>query len=304
MQLSHLVVLALAAAERTSAASLPLRITSFNIRYAASSLESGEKPWWSLFCGIWKDMCREPHTTAYIRDIATSTPSGTPALFGLQEVLDNQLSDIKNELGSSWQHVGVGRDDGAKKGEYSPIIYDGSVLRVLYSETKWLSPTPDVVSYGWGAGSRRVVTIGVFEHIATGKRFIHANTHLDNVSSQARSEGIKVAVARIKAVQGTWGPLGATLTGDFNSSPGADAYSTLSATGYLQDLWAAAPHVGDLELTYTGFSGDAKSRLDYIWFGPLNDGKFSATKVEVRENVRDDIRVSDHRPVVGDLVLL
>lgn len=304
MQLSRFLLAMLAITEAASAASLPLRITSFNIRWATPAVEAGELYWWTLFCGIWPSQCREPHTTALIKDIATSTPSGTPVLFGLQEVIDNQLFDIKNVLGSSWQHIGVARDDGKESGEYSPIVYDGSVLRVLLTETKWLSPTPDVVSYGWGAGSRRVVTIGVFEHIATGKRFIHANTHLDNVSSQARSEGIKVVVARIKAVQTTWGPLGVALTGDFNSSPGADAYAALAATGYLQDLWNAAPHVGTNQLTYTGFTREGKSMLDYVWFGPTSEGRFSATKVEILGNVRDDVIVSDHRPVMGDLVLL
>ncbi|KXJ87960.1 endonuclease/Exonuclease/phosphatase [Microdochium bolleyi] len=306
MHLPQLAVLSLLST--ASAASLPLRIVSFNIRWATPVTDIGEKPWWSLFCGIWPSQCREPHTTAYIADIVASAPSTDAiTILGLQEVVDNQLIDIKNVLGASrWKHIGVARDDGKKSGEYSPIIYNADALDVLYSETKWLSPTPDSVSFGWGAGSRRVVTIGVFQHKVSGKRFIHGNTHLDNVSQQARMEGIKVVAGRLRAVQRQWGlDLGVTLTGDFNSSPGSgDAYGTLRDMGYLQDLWDAAPHVGPNELTYTGWTREGKSRIDYVWFGPVQGAHYSAIKVEVRDNVRSDILVSDHRPVVGDLTLL
>jgi endonuclease/exonuclease/phosphatase family metal-dependent hydrolase len=121
------------------------------------------------------------------------------------------------------------------------------------------------MSVGWGAGSRRVVTIGVFEDKATGKRFLHANTHLDNVSSQARSEGIKVIVARIEAVQALYGPLAVTLTGDFNSDPNGDAYTTLQGLGYLTEVWnSGATRLGTNQLTYTGFTDAGSSRIDFV----------------------------------------
>lgn len=41
-----------------------------------------------------------------------------------QEVLHNQLLDIQSLLGPEWAYVGVGRDDGQKAGEYSPIFYN------------------------------------------------------------------------------------------------------------------------------------------------------------------------------------
>ncbi|KAG8157374.1 hypothetical protein KVR01_012758 [Diaporthe batatas] len=272
-------VLATLFAHTALCAALPLRLISFNIRYAATSLEANEKPW------------------------STRRPLLINQLSGLQEVLNNQLTDIKSGLGSQWAHLGVGRDDGATQGEYSPILYRTDVLKVLYSETKWLSPTPDVVSFGWGAGSRRIVTIGVFEHIATGKRFIHANTHLDNVSSQARSEGIKVVVSRMQAAQQTYGQLPVSLTGDFNSAPNGDAYSTLVGLNYVEDLWDLAPHIGTNQLTYTGFSQTGQSRIDYIWIGPESALPYTAQAIEIVGNYVDGVYVSDHRMVVGDVVV-
>jgi hypothetical protein len=43
---------------------------------------------------------------------------------GFQEVLHNQLHDLEALLGPRFGHVGVGRDDGKTRGEYSPIFYD------------------------------------------------------------------------------------------------------------------------------------------------------------------------------------
>ncbi|POS74330.1 endonuclease/Exonuclease/phosphatase [Diaporthe helianthi] len=283
-----LFVLATLFAYSAFCAALPLRIISFNIRYAATSLETNEKPW----------STRRP---LLITQLAVQAAEASATVIGLQEVLNNQLNDIKSGLGSQWAHIGVGRDDGATRGEYSPILYRTDVLRLLYSEVKWLSPTPDVVSFGWGAGSRRVVTIGVFEHIATGKRFIHANTHLDNVSSQARSEGIKVVASRMKAVQQTYGELPVSLTGDFNSAPNGDAYSTLAGLDYVEDLWDLAPHVGPNQLTYTGFSQTGVSRIDYIWLVPKSVRPYTGQAIEIVGNYVDGVFVSDHRMVVGDV---
>lgn len=234
-----------------------------------------------------------------------ASASTSPTLFGLQEVLDNQLGDILSGLGSSWSHIGFGRDDGKEDGEYSPIIYRSDVLDVVYSEMKWLSTTPDVVSFGWGAGSRRVVTIGVFQEKASGKKFIVANTHLDNVSSQARSEGIKVVVARIQAVQALYGPLAVMLTGDFNSEPNGDAYATLQATGYMTEIWdSGAVRLGSNQLTYTGFTATGISRIDFVWLGIKGAGTVTGTQFEIMSNQHDSMIISDHRAVVADVVVV
>lgn len=51
---------------------------------------------------------------------------------GFQEVLLRQLNDLDALLGDEWARVGVGRDDGAVRGEFSPIFYKKQVkLSVL-----------------------------------------------------------------------------------------------------------------------------------------------------------------------------
>lgn len=294
------LLLPLLAANTILAESLPIRVVSFNIRYATSSTETNEKPWWSLACLFNHNSCRDFHLCSTLGDYVYNVDT---AVIGLQEVLSNQLSDVLSNLGSSWAHIGVGRDDGDTSGEYSPIIYNTDVLSVVFSETKWLSETPDEVSYGWGAGSRRIVTIGVFEHTATGKRFIHANTHLDNVSDEARVNGIKVVVSQIESVQATYGPLAVTLTGDFNSDPNGNAYLTLAGMDYVTDLWNTATHLGSNQLTYTGFTDTGISKIDFIWYGPNSDSFYTVDQTEIVGNKVDGIYISDHRMIYGDLIL-
>ena len=44
-----------------------------------------------------------------------------PAILGVQEALPEQMKDIKNGL-AGYDYIGVGRDDGKDKGEFSAIF--------------------------------------------------------------------------------------------------------------------------------------------------------------------------------------
>ncbi|PKS12990.1 hypothetical protein jhhlp_000331 [Lomentospora prolificans] len=294
---SFLASLALAggAAAATVSSRLPLRIVSYNIRQAVSVAGTGEELW----------SVRSPLLVNQVQEIAAGAPEGGATIIGMQEVVHVQLTDIKAGLGENWDHIGVAREDGFESGEYSPIIYQTDVLKLLYNETTWLSETPDIPSKGWDAAYTRISTIGVFEHIETGKRWIAANTHLDNEGVVARAEGVKLVTARVKALQETWGPLGVSLTGDFNSPPGGEAYEALSTGSYFEELYNmnACVKEGPYE-TYTGFTPTTnQTRIDFIWLGPKNETRWKVDKYAVLDNIEHGIYISDHRAVVGDVRL-
>ena len=67
-------------------------------------------------------------------------------IVGMQEVLHNQLEDLKSRL-PEYAEVGVGREDGKTKGEYSPLFYKKDRFEVLDSNTFWLSQYPDSVGF-------------------------------------------------------------------------------------------------------------------------------------------------------------
>ena len=107
-----------------------LNIMSFNIRY--------DNPNDGL--NAWKNR----------KDIAAKTIVFYDVdICGLQEVLEHQLQNLA-ELMPEYEWIGVGRDDGIKKGEYAPIFYRSENLQLLDNGFFWLSETPEIPgSFGW-----------------------------------------------------------------------------------------------------------------------------------------------------------
>jgi endonuclease/exonuclease/phosphatase family metal-dependent hydrolase len=81
-----------------------------------------------------------------------------PDIFGVQEALHHQLTDIQNNC-NGYKFIGVGRDDGKEKGEYSAIFYRSSRFDVIDQNTFWLSETPQTPGRKiWDAAITRVAT--------------------------------------------------------------------------------------------------------------------------------------------------
>ena len=118
-------------------------------------------------------------------------------IFGAQEVCHDQLEDMLSRL-PDYGYIGVARDDGKTKGEYSPVFYRKERFEVLESGTFWLSETPNEVSFGWDAACRRVCSYGYFKDKLTKKKFWFFNTHMDHKGKVARVEGAKLVIAKIK----------------------------------------------------------------------------------------------------------
>lgn len=91
-------------------------------------------------------------------------------IVGLQEALLRQLNDL-TELLSGYSWIGVGRDDGKSKGEFSAILFRNDRFKVLRNSTFWLSDTPEFPSMGWDAAYPRVVTWAELKDKGTGKEF-------------------------------------------------------------------------------------------------------------------------------------
>lgn len=138
---------------------------------------------------------------------------------GLQEALAGQLQDLQNGL-PGYKVIGVGRDDGKTKGEYSAIIYNSKRLKALESATFWLSQTPDIIgSRGWDAALPRIVTWAKFKDLKTKKTFFAFNTHFDHIGKEARRESAHLLLKKVKEIAGK---NRAFITGDFNAEPNAE----------------------------------------------------------------------------------
>lgn len=239
----------------------------------------------------------------------------------MQEVLHEQLVDILAGLNGAndtdsgepeWDYIGVGRDDGEEEGEYSPILYRPAIWELQNFTTIWLSPTPDVPSLGWDAGSIRILTIGDFVHKETGAEVIAMNTHLDNQGTVSRQNSAEIITEEINkrigngTAAGEGGPA-LYLTGDFNSEPGQEAYQYMTRPeSPVYDESTSIPEderYGHSAGTFTGFSADGDvTLLDYIFLQKTE--RWLPRTYAVLENWFDDgVYLSDHRAVAADVEL-
>ncbi|KAF8963085.1 Endonuclease/exonuclease/phosphatase [Flammula alnicola] len=261
-------------------------------------------------------------------------------LTGFQEALIRQVRDLAELLGDEWAWTGVGRDDGLDGGEFSPIFYQRTKLKLLSSESFWLSNTPFEPSRFPHAGSIRVCTVAHFVTMnpkSHPREFTVLNTHLDDQSDDQRRLGASLLLTRAHfAAVKTNSPV--FTFGDLNRnvpipSTGADSGAYKIITGEITpvaisktfaekfavdadqepgfkmlDLRAEAPRrsVSANFATFTGFSlpnnTSPWTRIDFI-FGGSNLG-WNATGYRVGTSLSDDgMLASDHRPVFADVTL-
>lgn len=287
---------------RLSAASgsgpVPVRVVTYNIRYATKNPAPKEEPW----------SVRRSKLCAQMRFLAAGQSS---VFFCLQEVLYEQLVDIQDRLGPSWSHIGVGRQDGDKGGEFSPIFFRVDSWTCERNKTYWLSPTPDRPSKGWDAALERIVTVGSFRHHKTGNLAIVMATHFDHAGKQAREESARLIVRLASEWKSGGGgaeeaqaPL--ILGGDFNSTPADEAYKALTEEGTgMKDVSGLLPDdlkYGNPEITYTSFDqpNETPKAIDFLFVHESSTLKLLG--FAILDNRHDDgVFLSDHRAVVLDL---
>lgn len=175
-------------------------------------------------------------------------------ILGVQEALLDQMQDLDRSL-TKFKYVGVGREDGKQKGEYSAIFYDTTRLQSLQTQTFWLSETPQVPgSKGWDAALARIVTWARFRDRKTKKEFYVFNTHFDHIGQVARAESSKLLMKFAAQIAGTMPYI---VTGDFNANPTQEPIQLLINPKdplHLVDTKSisASPHYGPLG-TFNGF---------------------------------------------------
>ena len=269
----------------------PLNVMSFNIRYGTA--DDGVNSWPN----------RSDLVVEIIREHA-------PDVLALQEALRFQL-DVLATAFPGYGQIGVGRDDGATRGEYAAILYDRSQLRVTEQGTFWLSDTPDVPgSMSWGNRVTRICTWARFERLATGAGFYVFNVHLDHESQPSRERGVELLAERLSTRSGN-DPL--IVLGDFNAGednpafryltghPSASAESRAAppSPGLIDTfrrVWPEATSVG----TFNAFTGDSSgAKIDAILVSP----GWTVLEADIIRAERDGRYPSDHFPVSATIHL-
>jgi endonuclease/exonuclease/phosphatase family metal-dependent hydrolase len=265
-----------------------LVVMSFNVRYAAAN-DGGNN--WDKRKDLACDVVRRHQ----------------PDLVGLQEALRSQIDDLRAAL-PEYGEIGVAREDGKTKGEYSAILYRKDRFEVEESGTFWLSDTPEVPgSITWGNACTRVCTWGRFLPKSAGRPFYLFNTHLDHVSQPSREKAIALIMARLSRRKH---PDPVILTGDLNSGENNPVVRYLKGEGQLK---AAADGLSENPLplvdtfrllhrdaaevgTAHGFKGGRSgSKIDYIFVPP----GVQVLAAEILHDHQGDRYPSDHFPIIA-----
>lgn len=220
-------------------------------------------------------------------------------IVGMQEVLHNQLEDLKARL-PEYAEVGVGREDGKTKGEYAPIFFKKDRFEILDNNTFWLSQYPDSVGFiGWDGACTRIATWAKMKDRQNGKIFMAINTHFDHIGTEARRKGALLIIEKIKEIVDD---KPAVLTGDFNVNELSEAYNTLTTNSFvLNDAHKEAETKQGVDYTFHNFGKIKPSsceKIDFIFITP--NIKVSSSYIPQEAN-QEGRFLSDHNPEVVHL---
>jgi len=217
-------------------------------------------------------------------------------IFNVQEALPEQMDDLTVLL-PGFDHVGVGRDDGVRKGEHMGIFYKRDRFEKVNDGMFWLSETPEKPGFGWDAVCNRTVTWIKLKDKITKKTFYVFDTHFDHRGNKAREESARMILKRIKEIN--IGNLPLILTGDLNLVKTSPPVQLILAE--LDDAMdkTLTPHYGPVN-TSGGFDVKVlRSKIDYIF---INKG----VTVLRHGHLTDSFGLSypsDHLAVLAEVII-
>jgi endonuclease/exonuclease/phosphatase family metal-dependent hydrolase len=212
-----------------------------------------------------------------------------PTVFGLQEACPDQMDYMVENL-PEYGYIGVGRDDGKRKGEFMSIFYKKEEVEFIDGGTFWLSQTPDEVSKGWDAACFRTCTWAILKKKDTGKKFVYMNTHLDHMGKVAREESIKLIVERAEKITG--GKLPVFITADFNSPTSNAIFKPMQEA--MLDARVEAPVTDDRGTLNCWGTTPPGVVIDHVFYRGAEAQKFEV----LRDKDYGAPYVSDHYPVM------
>lgn len=270
---------------RAEGAGDAVRVMSFNVRYG--SAWDGDNRWNKR-----KDL------------LVATIQAFDPDLLGTQETLAFQRDYIAAAL-PGHEAWGVGREDGAAKGEMCAIFFRRDRFAKLDGGHFWLSESPETAgSKGWDSSLPRMVSWVKLRdcRAADAPPVLFFNTHFDHRGARARIASARLLRARAAAAGAGCRII---ITGDFNAVEGSEPYLALfdavdGRDSPLVDAHRLAhPKPIKDEGTANGFRPGFTSgpRIDWI----AVSRNWRVVEVRIDRTARDGRTPSDHFPVTAVL---
>lgn len=271
----------------TGSAQETIRVMSYNIRYL--NTRDGEDVWGNRKAAVFE----------------TIKQAG---IVGLQEVVDEQLNDIRNATADYLEWYGVGRNDGKTSGEAAPVGWNPNKFELREKGTFWLSPQPDRIgSKGWDAALPRIASWVLLraKHIDGNPELLFLNTHFDHRGKKARERSAELIRDWLKRKIAENTNLPVVVTGDFNARLNDAPMKAVLAE---VDGWrlknarteSETPDPGP-DSTWCGFSKIVPNRrIDFVLVaGAIQVKKF----MTLNPKTVAGRFASDHLPVTAELQL-
>lgn len=254
-----------------------IKVMSFNVRYETSEAVATNN--WDFRKEACVDMIKDQE----------------PTVIGFQEaVYTSQWAYLKEQLAGDYDGFGVGRDDGATKGECMGILYRKDDVEKIDGGTFWLSDTPDIPSKLGEAVCYRTATWGIFKIKNTGQVFFYLNTHLD---TEASARQVEMNVIIKKLIQYNPNGYPQFVSADFNASENDSRINNIynELKKIMENVRDYASRT-DYTPTFEGFGNGSTGEGDYIFCSKI------LKPVEYHVVVQSyDSRqyLSDHYPIYG-----
>jgi endonuclease/exonuclease/phosphatase family metal-dependent hydrolase len=210
-------------------------------------------------------------------------------ILGMQEVVHSQIEYLADGL-VEYARIGVARDDGKSKGEYSPILYKKARYSIIDSATFWLSPNPEIPAKAWDAALPRVCTWARFIDLKSKETILVLNTHFDHVGQEARAKSVDLILSKIEDLNHNGKVI---LMGDFNLDPQTEPIKKIINSD-LNDAYETDLNLGPVG-TYNAFKigENYDRRIDYVFYLGFKVRSYKNCSLRIQ-----DTFLSDHFPVV------
>lgn len=259
----------------------PLKVATYNIEYDTG----GDNPWSNR-----KEL------------VKNMFDKYSPDIIGIQEPSKKQLDDMQ-ALMPQYSHLGTDvRGETMVNNRLSvTIFYKKDHVEIEKWGTFWLSETPTTASKGWDADQYRICTWAKAKDKSTQKEFYFFSTHLDQIGTAARTNGVQLLLDTIPVISAGYP---AILVGDFNAAQTTSYYKLMVSGKNIKDTYDLTTNKTNAQRgTYNYYDIEQANkntiRIDHIFITPMPTVKVNSWAI--RTDIFNGKYPSDHFPVIAEI---